>query len=106
MPDRLQSLDLSHLSWAVACRVAFDYVRKHSFETVRIIRLARNMGKVWPTPPLLFVSKIPVTAQMWYAICLTLGVAEGGGKGGFRVVEDLWGISQCSCRSSRASFMF
>ncbi|KAL3153055.1 hypothetical protein ABBQ38_012078 [Trebouxia sp. C0009 RCD-2024] len=25
--------------------VAFDYVRKHGFETVRVIRLARNMGK-------------------------------------------------------------
>lgn len=29
-------------------RVAFDYVRKHSFETVRVIRLTRNMGKVQP----------------------------------------------------------
>lgn len=82
MPDRLQSLDLSHLSWAVVCRVAFDYVHKHSFETVRVIRLARNMGKVWPTSPLLFVSKIPVTAQT----CLTIGVAGGGGRG----VLELW----------------
>lgn len=26
-------------------KIAFDYVRKHSFETVRVIRLSRNMGK-------------------------------------------------------------
>ena len=33
---------------SVYCRIAFDYVRKHSFETVRVIRLSRNMGKVCP----------------------------------------------------------
>ena len=63
-------------------RVAFDYVRKHSFETVRVIRLARNMGKVCVTPPLLFSSKIPVSAQTQYAICLILECGWGGGGGG------------------------
>jgi hypothetical protein len=28
------------------CRIAFDYVRKYSFEAVRVIRLSRNVGKV------------------------------------------------------------
>ncbi len=30
----------------VLCRIAFDFVRKYSFEAVRVIRLSRNMGKV------------------------------------------------------------
>ena len=63
---------------AVMHRVAFDYVRKHSFETVRVIRLAQNMGKVCLTPPLLFVSEIPVTAQTGYAICMVLEWGGGG----------------------------
>lgn len=35
-----------NLQIAVLCRIAFDYVRKYSFEAVRVIRLSRNMGKV------------------------------------------------------------
>ena len=49
---RLQTLDPSHSNCALVHRIAFDYVGKHSFETVRVIRLARNMGKVCLTPPL------------------------------------------------------
>ncbi len=36
------------LQTALRCRIAFDYVRKYSFEAVRVIRLSRNMGKVSP----------------------------------------------------------
>ena len=34
------------LQTTLLCRIAFDYVRKYSFEAVRVIRLSRNMGKV------------------------------------------------------------
>ena len=100
MHDIFYSLNLIHLCCAVVLRVAFDYVRKHSFETVRVIRLARNMGKVCVTPPLLFSSKIPVSAQTQYAICLILECGWGGGGGGTKERGGDGRKKLCRCSTS------
>lgn len=39
------------------CRIAFDYVRKYTFDTVRAVRLSKNMGKVSTTCTCAFCAK-------------------------------------------------
>ena len=65
----------------LVCRVAFDYVRKHGFDAVRVVRLSQNMGKVCASHALAKLSSCMCTPD-----CITRAIRAAQQKQRMRMM--------------------